>query len=369
MKKLLTLIFVLFLAACSDKPGDAKWVAQTLPNEEKKEPVVLNGEVAIHSPTTTTIGYVIHQSKRDKWIVVNAQHVANHPYSLIYDENITLGETEAIDVVNNIAIIHIRNGKDYSIDDIPANKEIEANKEQIDRLLNEAMEQKMDWQQRLQKNTELLEHTQQEQIDNFTKYYEKNIFTYNNDELKRAGLDFINQLNESIEKKDHTPLTGYTASDDVVQALQYLEEPIKDYRIKDARKEGVYYFVDGVDEKKEEVRLTFVQEQQQFKVIGANFLTDNYRQEEKVPEVQLFNEQGIEAVPALQLFLIEQLPAIQLTVDEIQWNLKHEVKGIAVKNGSAQFTCNFIGVKENHLVLNGCTNTKSENYIIATFGK
>lgn len=367
MKKLFILIFVLLLAACSDKPGDAKWVAQTLPNEEKKEPVVLNGEVAIHSSNTTTSGFVIHQSKRDKWIVVNAQDVASHPNSLIYDENITLGETEAIDVANNIAIIHIRNGKYYSIEDIHANKEFAANKDQIDRLLDEAMEEKMDWRQRLQKNTDLLEHTNQEQIDNFTKYYEKNIFTYNSDELKKAGLDFINQLNDSIVKKDHTPLKGYTASDDVVQALQNIKKPIKGYQIKDARKEGVYYFVDGVDEQKEEVRLTFVQEQQQFKVIGANFLTDEYRPEEMVPEVQLSDEQEIEAVPALQLFIIEQLPAIQLTVGELQWNMKHDDKGIVVNNGSAQFTCNFIGVKENHLVLNGCINTKSENYIIATF--
>lgn len=369
MRKLFTLIFVFFLAACSDKPGDAKWVAQTLPNEEKKEPVLLDGEVEIHTPTTTTSGYVIHQNKRDKWIVVNAQHVASHPYSLIYDENITLGETEAIDVANNIAIIHIRNGKDYSIEAIPANKEIAANKIQIDSLLNEAMEQKMDWQQRLQKNTELLQHTKQEQIDNFTKYYKKNIFTYNSDELKSASLNFIHQLNESIENKDQTLFKRYIASDDIVQALRHIKEPIKVYQIKDARKEGVYYFVNGVDAKKEEVRLTFVQEQQQFKVIGANFLTDEDRQEEKVPEVQLSNEQEIETVPALQLFLIDQLPAIQLTAGEIQWNLKHEDKGIAVENGSAQFTCNFIGVKENHLVLNGCTNTKSENYIIATFGK
>ena len=125
--------------------------------------------------------------------------------------------------------------------------------------------------------------------------------------------------------------------------------------------------MDGVDEQKEEVRLTFVQEQQQFKVIGANFLIDEYRPEEMVPEVQLSDEQEMEAVPALQLFIIEQLPAIQLTVGELQWNMKHDDKGIVVNNGSAQFTCNFIGVKENHLVLNGCINTKSENYIIATF--
>ena len=62
-----------------------------------------------------------------------------------------------------------------------------------------------------EKNTELLRHKKQEQIDNFTNYYEKNIFTYNRDELKRAGLHFINQLNEAIEKKNQTLLKGYTA--------------------------------------------------------------------------------------------------------------------------------------------------------------
>lgn len=132
-------------------PGDAEWVAQTLPSVEEKKPIVLNGEVAIHSPTTTTSGYIIHQSKRDKWLVVNAQHVASHPYSLVYDENITLGETEAIDVANNIAIIHFRNGKDYSIEERPENGEIAATKEQIDHLLSEALGQKMNWQQWLKK--------------------------------------------------------------------------------------------------------------------------------------------------------------------------------------------------------------------------
>ncbi|MER2119163.1 MAG: hypothetical protein ABS935_02790 [Solibacillus sp.] len=126
--------------------------------------------------------------------------------------------------------------------------------------------------------------------------------------------------------------------------------------------------MDGVDEQKEEVRLTFVNDQEQFKVIGANFLTDDVRKK-RYQKFNLTNDQRIEAVPALQLFLIEQLPAIQLTVGEIQWNLKHEDKGIAVENGSAQFTCSFIDVKEHHLVLTGCTNTKSENYITATFGK
>ena len=71
----------------------------------------------------------------------------------------------------------------------------------------------------------------------------------------------------------------------------------------------------------------------------------------------------------LQLFLIKQLPAIQLTVGKIQWNLKHEDKGIAVENGPAHFTSSVIDVNKYHLVLIGCTNTKSENYITATFGK
>lgn len=52
------------------------------------------------------------------------KHVPSHPYSLIYNENITLGETEAIDIANNIASIHIRNRKEYSIEDIPVNNEI-----------------------------------------------------------------------------------------------------------------------------------------------------------------------------------------------------------------------------------------------------
>ena len=65
------------------------------------------------------------------------------------------------------------------------------------------------------------------------------------------------------------------------------------------------------DKKKRCGRLTFVQEQQHFKVIGENFLKGEQRLEVKVPKVHLSNKQGIETVPPFHLFLIGQLPAIQ----------------------------------------------------------
>lgn len=372
MRKIFLFFIVLLLAACSNYSAESKWVAQSLPTKEKEQPVTFNGKVNIYTPTTNTFGYVIKQQERDKWILVNAQQIASHPYSLVHEEILNLGETYAIDVENNIAIVQIRNSFDYTIAEISTfkttknNKEIIASKEQIDALLNEAIEKKINWQQRLQKNNELLHQTTVQPIDNFTKYYSKNVFTFNEDELKQAAIDFITELNKYVHEKEENLLLESIHSDDVLHELQFMNSEINGFEIKEARKEGMYYFVNGMDQQKKDIRLTFVNDQQKYRLIGANFLSDEQLLQQKIPQLQLTEETTIQSVPALQMFLNAHIPSIKLVVGELVWQLEHGDKKIDVKNGSTKFSCSSLTVTQNNLVLNGCINTKKENYIIAT---
>lgn len=375
MRKLFMLFVVILIAACSDNTSESKWVGQTLPNKEKEPPVMLDEKVNIYTPTTNTVGYVIKQQERDKWILVNAEQVASHPYSLVHEEFLNLGETQAIDVAHNMAIVHIRNSFDYSVEELSTfktiknDKEIIVTKEQIDALLNEAIEQKINWQQRLQKNNELLQQVTPQPIENFTTYYSKNTFTYNEDVLKQAAMDFIQKLTLYVQEKDEDILMDSIDSDDVLHELQYMNDTITGFVITEARKEGMYYFVNGMDEQKKDVRLTFINNQQQYKVIGANFLSDEQLQLHKIPELQIKDDSTIQSLPALQMFLNAHIASIRLEVGELSWQLKRGDRKIDVTNGSTKFSCDSFIITDNNLTLNGCKSTKNENYIIATFKK
>ena len=184
MKKIILLFFVLLLTACSDSTEKATWVAQNIPNEQKQPDPIYPAKVEVYSPNVTTTGQVIKQKEREKWILVNAQDVAGHPYALVGKEFLTLGEVEAIDVAHNIAVIHIRNSYDFDILE-PASfvttkngQRVTASVDQIETLLAEAMEKRVDWQVRHEKNQKLLEGLERTELENFTTYYSKNIFTF-----------------------------------------------------------------------------------------------------------------------------------------------------------------------------------------------
>lgn len=369
----LFLLMVLLLAGCADKAEESKWVGEALPTKPKEEIKMQESKVLIYTPTSNTVGHVIKQEKRDKWLLVNAEQVASHPYSLVHNEFLTLGETYAIDVERNIAIIHIRNSYDYFVEDISTfetklnEKVITAEKQHIDALLNEAVNQEMNWQERLKRNKQLLEVSKLQPIDNFTKYYNKNIFTYNVDELKASAVTFIDLLNLYVDEREESLLSDFIRSDDILQEIQFLSASIDGFEIKEARKDGFYYFVNGVDDQKKDIRLTFIKEGQEYKLIGANFLTGEFLSGEKIPHIKLIDEVTYDSLPALQMFLNNHLPAIKLTVDDFTWSLKQEDKKVAVSNGSANFSCETINVIENNLILNNCKNTKNDNYIIASF--
>ncbi|MBD8032781.1 MULTISPECIES: hypothetical protein [Solibacillus] len=372
MRKLF-LLMVLFLAGCADPAEESKWVGEALPNEPLEEIKVQESKVPIYTPTSNTVGYVIKQQKRDKWLLVNAEQVASHPYSLVHHDLLNLGETYAIDVEHNIAIIHIRNSYDYLIEDISTyetklnEKDIIAEKQHIDALLKKAITEKMDWQERLQKNKQLLDVSNQQPIENFTDYYNKNIFTYNVDDLRASAVNLIEKLNKYIDERDEALITDLIRSDDILKEIQYLTKSINGFEIKEARKDGFYYYVNGADDQKNDIRLTLIKEGQRYKLIGANFLSDEFLNEEKIPHIQFDEKATYDSLPGLQMFVNNNLPAIKITVDKLTWSLKHEDKKVAVSNGTANFNCAKVTVIENDLILNSCENTKNKNYIIASF--
>lgn len=187
--------------------------------------------------------------------------------------------------------------------------------------------------------------------------------------MKAAAVNLIEHLNQFVNDRDEATLTDFIQPSVLLQEVQYLAKLINEFEIKEARKDGFYYFVNGIDDKKNDIRLTFIKVGQQFKLIGANFLTEEFLGDEKIPHMQIDEETAYSSLPGLQMFLNKNLAAIRLSVDKITWTLKQENKKVSVSNGTANFSCETVDVVDNNLILKSCKNTKNENYIIASFKK
>lgn len=361
MKKLTLLFFVLLLTACSDSTDKATWVAQNIPNEVKQPDPTYEAVVEVYSPNMTTTGQVIQQKDREKWILVNAQDVAGHPYALIGKELLTLGEIEAIDELRNIAIIHIRNSYDFNVVELKPfistknGQRVTASVAHIETLLAEAMEKTVDWQVRHEKNQQLLEGVERAELENFTTYYSKNIFTFNSDELMYSAVKLIDALNQAIEAQNFDELNEMISSDDVKEEIQLVKQPILDFTIKEAKREGVYYFVNGVDANKEEVRLTFILEQQAYQLIGANLINADNLKEEKIALVDVTSQKNWTDVPALEMFTNKHISTIKIQTADLTWQLDYKDSKIAVqKDGKDSYSCTDVQIQDNELTLLGC---------------
>ena len=387
MKKLM-LVAVMLLAACSDK-AESNWVSQVIPKEEKQPAQVYEAEVSIHTPFSTTTGLVIKQDNRDKWILVNATEVAGHPNALVQDELLTLGEVQGIDVDHNIAIIHIRNSYDFETfqlseeeilnglnkkekkisyyESFVNGKSVQANTKQIKVLLDQSIKNPLTWEKRYDKSTLLLQEITLAEATNFTNHYEKNIFTYNPDSLKHFATKFIEQLNKSVEEADWQLIENDVGSDELFDELQYISKKVKTYSLKEARKDGVYYFVNGIDDQKNEVRLTLIHDQDQYKVIGTNLIDSEELKEQKIAQVDLVNEPELSEVPALQMFIYQKLKEINITSKEGElWKLKVVDKKVNVleKNDKekTKYSCDAIKIEKkgvkNAVQLIGCSKER-----------
>ncbi|WP_274306924.1 hypothetical protein [Solibacillus daqui] len=361
MKKFILICIVLFLAACSDSTEKATWVAQNIPNEKKELAPTYPAEVAVYSPNVNTIGQIIKQKEREKWILVNAQDVAGHPNVLVHNSLLTLGEIVAVDEVNNISLIHIRNSTKFEVAEIVPytttrnGGQVTATSQQIEALLQQAIDEPIDWQQRYEKNRTLLQELDREPHENFTTHYNKNIFTYNSDELKYAANQFINKLNTAIDKHYYDELNLLISSDDVKEEMTYVTSPINGFKIKEAKREGVYYFVNGVDENKEEVRLTFILEDQLYKLIGANIINTDALIDEKVVTIDVIEQKKLSEVPALEMFANKHLTNIKIKTTDLTWQLSYKDNKIAVqKDGEASYSCNEALIQNNQFTIIGC---------------
>lgn len=389
MKKILLFVATLFLVACSDN-AQSEWVAQVIPKQEKPPALLYDAKVPVYSPTATTFGYVIHQDERNKWVLVNAQEVANHGYALVHDELLTLGEVEGIDETTNIALIHIRNSFDFqtlTLSEEPIegginlashelsyfettlhDETIRATAAQIQALLDETLEQPLKWQERYEKNDQI-KIKDAPLVTNFTTYYEKNLFTYSADELMNYAMEFMERLNTSIKQDEWASIKPYIGSDDVYKEIQYVTKPVVGYDIREVKKEGVYYFVNGVDKERAELRLTFINEQGYYKLIGTNLISSDALKSEKMVSVDLNVEQKIEQLPALQMFMRGQLAAIKIVpLDQKEaWQLENKDKKISVtvteKTKQLEaFNCSDLVLEDGQLQLIGCKESSDEAY-------
>ncbi|MEK4628789.1 MAG: hypothetical protein ABS944_17345 [Solibacillus sp.] len=387
MKRIVLLMITLLLAACSDN-AQGDWVAQNIPKEEKQVSPTYEAEVPIYSPTSTTTGLVIHQEGRDKWILVNAQDISGHPNVLVHPKFLTKGDVEGIDVEHNIAIVHIRNSYDFDVlqlvdETITNGVDFESGKiayfettlndeliktpaKQIQQLLNKTIDEPITWQERYEKN-EQLQKDKVQPITNFTTYYEKNIFTYNSDELMHFAVSFIDQFNSSIDTNDWQLISSYLSSDEVREELQFVSKKIMNYEVREVRKEGVYYFVNGINEQREEVRLSIIRDQGNFKIIGTNLINEDMHYEEKLPVIDLNNAHKMEDLPALQMFInghINKILIVPFETNE-KWKLEKKDKKIVVKvnttkNSTTSFTCSELELNDESngkfVQLIGCSN-------------
>ena len=109
MKKLLILASLLVLTACSE-PMDT--VSESMPKGEiKQEKEMMKNTVHVYSLTQNSEGTIIHWKDRDKWLIVPASVVVEHPKALIETSNGQLleGTITYINKETNTAIVHFRN--------------------------------------------------------------------------------------------------------------------------------------------------------------------------------------------------------------------------------------------------------------------
>ena len=229
-------------------------------------------------------------------------------------------------------------------------KKIRATSQQIQALLTETQEKTITWQQRYEKNAQLQQNQSIEAVENYTSHYEKNIFTYNPDELKHYGEQFIEQFNKSVKAKDWSTLAAYIGSDELSEELQYVTEEVEDYEVKEAKKEGVFYFVNGIDGNKKEVRLTIIREQGHFRVIGTNLIDADLLREQKIAGIDLSNSPSLDEVPALSIFMKKHLNEVALTNEKGEWHLKRQDKKIKAqfKEGeqAMNLSCSKIAIEQ-----------------------
>lgn len=255
-------LVILLLTACSNEGNS--WVGVELPASTKpvQEEITASPSVIVYGISSVTNGFVVAAEDRKKWIVTIASAVAEHPNALIEtsEGQLLKAEVVAINVEHNIAMLTFKNtatidpftlGADFineTVTDVgtielgetgellsftSVTREKDEQKlqlvqpSQIAELLKEAQESPLKWQERNAKSEQLLSYeTIGTDLLNKIGQYDKDTFDYNPDALLAFVNRFQQQFNVFNETGDITPMKQWIASDDLLEQLQQIEEPL-----------------------------------------------------------------------------------------------------------------------------------------------
>ena len=237
MKKLLILASLLFLTACSE-PMDS--VSDSMPmGEIKQEKEIMKKAVHIYSLTQNSEGTIIHWNERDKWLIVPASVVVEHPKALVETSNGQLleGTVTYINTELNTAIVHFRNSaileeKKLNLNDASKtyktfsgeDKEITLTVAQIEELVSTLSNKGVSFDERIEARALLQTYPpfiakQVNKIEN----YEKETFSFDRDVIQLQVNEFIKQYNAYVNEQENT-LLSMIANDEVKKIFLEWEE-------------------------------------------------------------------------------------------------------------------------------------------------
>jgi hypothetical protein len=228
MKKLLVLASLLFLTACSE-PLDT--VSDSMPmGEIKQEKEIMKKAVHIYSLTQNSEGTIIHWDERDKWLIVPASVVVEHPKALVETSNGQLleGTVTYIDTELNTAIVHFRNSaileekkldlneasktyKTFSVED----KEITLTVAQMEAFIQSLNNKGVPFEERTEARAQLQAFPSLiAKPDNKIENYEKETFSFDRDAIQLQVNEFVKQYNAYVNEQENA-LFSMIANDEV----------------------------------------------------------------------------------------------------------------------------------------------------------
>lgn len=255
-------LVILLLTACSNEKSN--WVGVELPVSTKpvQEEITASPSVIVYGISSVTNGFVVAAEDRKKWLVTIASSVAEHPNALIEtsEGQLLKAEVVAIDVEHNIAMLTFKNtatiepfalsadfinetvtnvgtielgetGKLLSLTSITREKDVQkpqlVQPSQIAELLKQAQESPLKWKERNAKSEQLLSYDPiGTNLLNKIDQYDKDTFDYNPDALLAFVDRFQQQFNLFNETDDIALMKQWIASDDLLEQLQQIEEPL-----------------------------------------------------------------------------------------------------------------------------------------------
>lgn len=237
MRKLLMLASLLVLTACSE-PMDT--VSESMPmGEIKQEKESMKNTVHVFSLTQNSEGTIIQWKDRDKWVIVPASVVVEHPKALIETSNGQQleGTVTYINQELNTAILHFRNSaklekKKLDLEEVSkAYKSFNAEKEevtlntvQMKEIVSNLSNKEVPFEERAEARAYLQAYPITiAKEENKIKSYDKGTFSFDRDAIQLQVNEFINQYNAYVNKEENN-LLSMIANDNVKNIFLEWEE-------------------------------------------------------------------------------------------------------------------------------------------------